>query len=91
MTALQTQAALLTPMERRILRLFSLGCSLRDAAAILGRSIRTIDNHKTRGMRKLGVHKAAELTRVAIKLGISHLDDELTEQERVRLNGHRGC
>ena len=75
----------LTSMERQVIRLVSLGCSLSDMAAILRRSITTIDNHKTRSMRKLGVHKAAELTRVAIRLGISQLDDRLTPQELERL------
>jgi DNA-binding CsgD family transcriptional regulator len=68
-------------MERQVIRLVSLGCSLADTAAILRRSLTTVDNHKTRGMRKLGVHKAAELTRVAIRLGITSLDDQLTPQE----------
>ena len=82
---LDSPARPLTSMERQVIRLVSLGCSLADMAAILRRSIATVDNHKTRGMRKLGVHKAAELTRVAIRLGISSLDDQLTPQELQRL------
>jgi DNA-binding CsgD family transcriptional regulator len=75
----------LTAMERQVIRLVSLGCSLPDMAAILGRSMATVDNHRTRGMRKLGVHKAAELTRVAIRLGITSLDDCLTPRELEKL------
>jgi DNA-binding CsgD family transcriptional regulator len=77
----------LTSMERQVIRLVSLGCSLAEMAAILGRSIATVDNHKTRGMRKLDVHKAAEVTRLAIQLGISSLDDCLTPRELERLPG----
>ncbi len=72
----------LTPMERRVVRLVSLGCTVKQVAAILGRSVHTVDNHKTRAMRKLGVHNVAQLTRQAIKLGISSLDDCLDVQEQ---------
>ncbi len=72
----------LTPMERRVVRLVSLGCTVKQVAVILGRSVHTVDNHKTRAMRKLGVHNVAQLTRQAIKLGISSLDDSLDSQEQ---------
>lgn len=75
----------LTSMERRVLRLVSLGCSLPEMAAILRRSLATIDNHKTRGMRKLGAHKAAEVTRAVIQLGISPLFDRLSDEEVAQL------
>jgi DNA-binding CsgD family transcriptional regulator len=33
-------------------------------------SINTVDNHKTRLMRKLGVHKTVELARLAMREGL---------------------
>ncbi len=77
----------LTPMERRVVRLVSLGCTVREVAAILGRSVHTVDNHKTRAMRKLGVHNLAQLTREALRLGITSLEDHLTEEELLRAEG----
>lgn len=74
-------ASSLSKMERKVVRLVALGCSVKRAAEILGRSVHTIDNHKTRAMRKLGVHNAVELTRHAIRFGISPLDDQLTPLE----------
>jgi DNA-binding CsgD family transcriptional regulator len=69
-------------MENRVLRLISLGCTVKQAAAILGRATRTIDKHKLHGMRKLGVHNQAMLTRRVIQLGVTSLEDALTSQER---------
>ena len=75
----------LTSMERRVVRLVSLGCTVKQVAAILGRSVHTVDNHKTRAMRKLGVHNLAQLTREAIKLGITSLEDRLDSRESALL------
>ncbi len=74
-------ANLLSKMERKVVRLVALGCSVKKAAEILDRSVHTIDNHKTRAMRKLGVHNSVELTRHAIRFGISPLEDQLTAVE----------
>ncbi len=72
----------LTPMERKVVRLLSLGCTVKQVAAMLHRSRHTIDNHKCRAMRKLGVHNLAMLTRRAMELGISGIGDELSADER---------
>jgi DNA-binding CsgD family transcriptional regulator len=76
----------LTDMQKRTVRLLSLGCSVAEAARILGISPNTADNHKTRAMRALGIHKTALLTRYAIAKGISPLDDKLTLAERKLLS-----
>lgn len=72
----------LSSSQQRVVRLLSLGCTVAEAAAILGISVSTADNHKAAAMRILGVHKMAMLTRFAIASGISPLGDELTEAER---------
>jgi DNA-binding CsgD family transcriptional regulator len=76
------QACPLTAREQQVVRLLSLGCSVREVATILGLSPSTVDNHKARAMKKLGVRKLALLLRIAIRIGVTHLYDELTEREQ---------
>ena len=71
----------LTKREKEIVRLVSLGCTMHEIGWILDLSPNTVDNHKTRAMGKLGVNKAALLTRVAIKKRISTINDKLTPEE----------
>jgi DNA-binding NarL/FixJ family response regulator len=63
----------LTRRELEIARLIAEGNSVRQCAQALNLSPSTIDNHKTRFMKKLGVHKAHELTRLAVLEGIIHM------------------
>ncbi len=72
----------LPTMQRAVVRLLSLGCSVAEAARILGISERTADNHKSRAMARLGIHKMAALTRFAIESGISPPGDTLSSDER---------
>jgi DNA-binding CsgD family transcriptional regulator len=74
----------LTPREEEIFRLLSLGCSVKEAAAILDVAPSTADNHKARLMAKLGTDKAALLTRLALKQGVSTMRDKLTNAEKRR-------
>lgn len=74
----------LTPREEEIFRLLSLGCTVKEAAAILKVAPSTADNHKARLMAKLGTDKAALLTRLAIKHGVSTMRDKLSAAEKRR-------
>ena len=74
----------LTERERQVVRLVSLGCSVKEAAAVLKLAPNTVDNHRSRAMAKLGTDKAALLTRIAIKNRISSLKDQLTPAEKRR-------
>ncbi len=74
----------LTEREKEVVRLISLGCTVREAAAILKLAPHTVDNHKARAMGKLGTDKAALLTRLAIRLRLSSLNDRLTPAEKRR-------
>ena len=76
----------LTPREEQILRLVSLGCSVKEVAAILDVAPSTADNHKARLMAKLGTDKAAILTRLALQYDVSPMTDRLTPSEQ-RLSG----
>ena len=61
----------LTPRQREVLQLLAEGKSLKEVAAILKVSIKTIEFHKYRIMRRLGVHTNAEMTKHAVRLGVS--------------------
>ncbi|MBN2476401.1 MAG: response regulator transcription factor [Pirellulales bacterium] len=74
----------LTPREKEVVRLISLGCTVKEAADILKLAPSTVDNHKTRAMAKLGTDKTALVTRMAIKLRLSSLKDQLTPTEKRR-------
>jgi DNA-binding CsgD family transcriptional regulator len=78
----------LTKRHKEVVRLLSLGCTVKEAAKILGISPSTVDNHKTAAMARLGTDKLALLTRLAIKLRITKLTDKLTPREK-RLSGRK--
>ncbi|MGD9634648.1 MAG: response regulator transcription factor [Pirellulales bacterium] len=62
--------ASLTPRELEVLRLVALGHSIKHCAEVLALAPSTVDNHKARLMKKLGVHKSLDLTRLAIREGL---------------------
>lgn len=74
----------LSAREKQVLRLISLGCSVKEAAAVLKLAPSTVDNHKANAMRKLGANKVALVTRLVIKRKISNLSDRLTPLEKRR-------
>ncbi|MDI6693823.1 MAG: helix-turn-helix transcriptional regulator [Anaerolineales bacterium] len=57
----------LTRREREILEKIVSGCSNQEIAAALSLSVKTIEWHRMNLMRKLGVHKVADLVRIAIQ------------------------
>jgi DNA-binding NarL/FixJ family response regulator len=63
----------LTPRQREVLQLLAEGKSLKDVAAILKISTKTVEFHKYRVMSKLGLRTNAELTKYAVKLGMTPL------------------
>ena len=75
-------ASALTPREKEVVRLSSLGCTDQEAARILKLAPSTVNNHKARAMAKLGTDKAALLTRLALKLKVTSMSDKLTPAEK---------
>lgn len=67
-------AAGLTPREREVLQLISEGKSTKQTAAALGVSVKTIETHRHNIMEKLALHNVAELTKYAIRQGITDLE-----------------
>lgn len=76
----QTRAAhsdpheILTDREREVLQLAAEGKRAGEIAARLHISHRTVENHRSHLMRKLGLQNQSELVRYAIRRGLIELD-----------------
>jgi DNA-binding NarL/FixJ family response regulator len=57
----------LTVREREVMKLLAEGHTVKQAAAVLGVSVKTVDAHKFNLMRKLDIHNKAQLVTVAIQ------------------------
>jgi DNA-binding NarL/FixJ family response regulator len=66
---------LLTQREVDVLRHIGDGLPMKDIASRLRISECTLDNHKTRILRKLGMHRIVDLVRFAIGSGLSIIDE----------------
>ncbi|MGH9653928.1 MAG: LuxR C-terminal-related transcriptional regulator [Bryobacteraceae bacterium] len=66
-----TRPAMLTPREREVMRLLAEGRTVREVAAELALSIKTIEAHKLNLMRKLNIHNRASLVEYAVQQGIA--------------------
>jgi len=64
----------LTAREREVLQLLAEGRTTRQIAAHLHVSIKTIETHRQQIMNKLKVHSLAELTKYAIREGLTSLE-----------------
>ena len=60
----------LTARELEVLKLLAEGRTVRNAAGVLGVSVKTVEAHKFNLMRKLGIHNKAELVMWAIQMSI---------------------
>ncbi len=66
--------SLLTPREREILQLLAEGRSTKQIASNLNVSVKTVETHRRRIMEKLDIHSVAELTKYAIREGLTSLE-----------------
>jgi DNA-binding NarL/FixJ family response regulator len=71
----QGPAASLTPREREVLQLIAEGLSTKRIASRLGVSVKTVETHRRQMMEKLGVQSVAELTKYAIREGLTSIED----------------
>jgi two-component system, NarL family, response regulator NreC len=60
----------LTSRERQVLQLIAEGKSTKDAASLLGISVKTAESHRMRLMQKLDIHETASLVRYAVRRGL---------------------
>ena len=61
----------LTPRQREVVVLIAEGRTMKEIAAALGTSPRTVETHKYQAMQTLGVQTTAELIRYAIEKGVT--------------------
>jgi DNA-binding NarL/FixJ family response regulator len=64
----------LTPREREVLQLVAEGWATKQIARKLNMSTKTAEGHRTRIMKKLDLHSVADLTKYAIREGLTSLD-----------------
>jgi len=64
----------LTNKEREVLQLFAEGKTTKQIASLLFVSIKTIETHRKQIMYKLGLNSIAELTKYAIREGLTSLE-----------------
>lgn len=72
---MDTQSMPLTPREREVLQLLAGGRTTKAAAATLSLSAKTIETHRRNLMRKLDVDNLADLTKFAIRTGLTSAEE----------------
>lgn len=69
----RSQQVELSKREREVLQLIAEGKSTKDIAAKLYVSIKTVETHRKQIMDKLDLHSIAELTKYAVREGVTFL------------------
>ncbi len=64
----------LSPREREVLQLLAEGKNTKEIAHILNVSPKTVETHRKKIMEKLGLNSVAELTKYAIREGLTDLN-----------------
>ena len=65
--------SLLSDREREVLQLMAEGKTTKEVASYLHVSVKTVETHRTNIMTKLDIHSIAELTKYAIREGLTSL------------------
>jgi DNA-binding NarL/FixJ family response regulator len=66
--------SVLTNREREVLQLMAEGKTTSQIAEHLHISVKTVETHRQQVMHKLGIHSVAELTKYAIREGLTSLE-----------------
>lgn len=69
------RASMLSPREREVLQLLAEGSSTRSIAEKLAVSVKTVETHRRNIMQKLNIQSVAELTKFALREGITSLEE----------------
>ncbi len=67
-------SASLSPREKEVLQLMAEGKSTKEIAFSFNLSVKTVEVHRQRIMEKLNIHSIAELTKYAIREGLTSLE-----------------
>ena len=67
-------APVLTSREREVIQLIAEGKTTKQIASLLNVSVKTVETHRKKIMDKLGTNSVAELTKYAIREGLTSLD-----------------
>ena len=67
----QENESSLSEREIMVLKLIGDGLNTKDIAGELGLSVKTVETHRIRTMIKLGLHSVAELTKYALRKGLT--------------------
>ena len=70
----QTVPQRLSPRERQVLSMIVEGLASKEIADRFALSVRTVEKHRQRIMKKLGIHKATELVKYAITRGFVNVN-----------------
>lgn len=69
-----TATNLLTRRQREVLQLIAEGYSTKEISAQLHVSVKTVETHRLKMMQNLNMHSIAELTKYAVKEGLTSLE-----------------
>ena len=70
----ETVSSMLSAREREVLQLIAEGWSTKQIAAHLYVSVKTIETHRRQIMKKLDLHNIADLTKYAIREGLTSVE-----------------
>jgi two-component system, NarL family, response regulator NreC len=73
-TTTSSAFSVLSPREREVLQLMAEGRTTNQIADGLCVSVKTVEAHRKQVMTKLGIHSVAELTKYAIRQGLTSLE-----------------
>ncbi len=66
--------SMLTAREREVLQLMAAGKTTNQIAEALAVSAKTVESHRKQVMDKSGIHSVAELTKYAIRQGLTTIE-----------------
>ena len=65
---------LLAPREREVLKLMAEGRTSKEIAGLLTVAVKTVETHRRNISQKVGLHSVAELTKYAVREGLTALE-----------------
>jgi DNA-binding NarL/FixJ family response regulator len=71
----QSGSVVLTPKEREVLQMLAEGRSTKEISRHLHVSVKTVETHRKHIMDRLGLHSVAELTKYAVREGLTSLEE----------------